>query len=1715
MKVNDMINKVVHKNENLLKLLLIMKMSLPSLTYFYVVIILIKFLGMFIVSNFFLLSKNIFSKSFVQLLRKITSFGIFSNMSYALYSSLSYVFLILILIYLGLYLWAYKLVKSDIWSNSSGRVNKVIRIINCLNVVYLLLAQHFIEYFSFIYYINFISKENTSHTLFNQITDYLLIVLNSLGIIFMNIFMIFAYNILNEPTNITKSGFKLHVNYYCITTAIICTNLQAFHFIDEIESDTNLFNIKLAQYVIILLLLLSQFIKRLHIFYFRTVLFYAIQAVYSYCFFSCIIEIIVYLISSPITDANHIMGLFLIKVTYSIIYILLSYYIYESRFQKQCNNIIFKEYYNDKFTYYELQTFYYFQSLMITSFKNKNFEKLNDVVFSHRAECSFGGCICKKILHDYSNLSIILENIYNRLNFVKNSKINLLYFEYLLLLRKSDIFAYSIVKTYLHKNRHTINIFEKVFFNLLLFQSIDYFNKNCMKALSDYPIYNEIWSKVSLHKLIEGSINDIIKAFEYFIDFKEKFDNCLKFENGAVNSFIFNDFNNLVYNCVDLKKVYKNIKNNIKDNLQGSKCLDFELSYKLSLFFKLFNKKIPGSISRLILSKGEELYNLLEEQFTNERHYSIIFSINQIFEVKYFSYKLAKLMGHTHSTLIGSDLHNIFPEDLRENHKKVILKHILIDNKYVFHRRTMAFTNNNANFQIALRACAFTSFSNELEIVCDIEVLPDEPKIYYFVLDTHFEMISMNRTFEQAYYLDFDLLRRLGLDVLKLMDIPRNEIKERFREVLTAISTQKELKNFFFIFNNLFSLNLAFSDVERNMSLKEYFNIQNNQPLRESETIVNINEDETLSKHDTNKIALNKSTKSLISPRKSLKAINASKEKNISIQRDRHIIIHILEKMLSWKSDLDLESDDIKKLESSIKTLKLQDRQNNIFKIDINLKNFIDTVFYIVKIEEEVEQPADNVSICIYESFAPKSPRWDLKSSSIAKVFKRSNIQDTSLLLFKDKIKFDIKPLGSKKNVHTGKSLKNNKSYLSIFVRQKNTPLTEVQGNKNIHTESIILFLVILLIVVVFLHAYLFYYKTNSLNTITSSFKSQFWMNYQNLSLNFLHSAIITWMFELAGLSIKSANYDRQENIKHWTNLYRNSFFRFYDSLDEFDNATVLQSMHTSNIVFNKISIDWENIQYNTSAFSELNYLQYAAYSLTQVQNTTIFSENLRELFLFEQYSKNVGKDVTNEDKALYFINKNTPTIFLFMKDAEVKILEISENIFENTKTIVYVIDGLIIGLFLFLIIFVRIILHKFDTKLFKLILAMFIDNKSPKECSYKTPIEIGIIKTNIKNFKFIMENIEYEIKEVPTVKNLLEIANQNKIEAIASQSIESQTKTLGTLGTENKLITTTNGNITANNNTKSDLPFVNGFSKNLIRATNTKAKYDRNGNAVEDDIGLITNNNILNDTKHYELRLIKVLNYFLLIALAIFTILTVTNMMISSKNFNFFNEMRKLSESFIGIYTSIAQLFNYTRLSVFNYKKIPDNQYYTYDTILADLTKSSNNFTQFSNNYNGYLTNVENYMSSWNTMDATSQKLFCPDKETCELNSKGVTAGYLSSLRFIELIYSDFQKQTIAEPTFNDIQGYFYNDQYNIVLSEVEFVLGNIATSLYDYILVDFNILIDSFHGVVTILGLIWLVFTDLVIVYIIFVFSTRMKIYLDSIVYSANKFNTALYKD
>ena len=74
-------------------------------------------------------------------------------------------------------------------------------------------------------------------------------------------------------------------------------------------------------------------------------------------------------------------------------------------------------------------------------------------------------------------------------------------------------------------------------------------------------------------------------------------------------------------------------------------------------------------------SNVQKYFNMMFINFfkDNKTPLSIIVEINNFFKIEYCSYKLCQILGYTQKNLTGKDLHEIFPIQLREAHKKILL----------------------------------------------------------------------------------------------------------------------------------------------------------------------------------------------------------------------------------------------------------------------------------------------------------------------------------------------------------------------------------------------------------------------------------------------------------------------------------------------------------------------------------------------------------------------------------------------------------------------------------------------------------------------------------------------------------------------------------------------------------------------------------------------------------------------------------------------------------------------------------------------------------------------------------------------------------------------------------------------------------------------------------------------------------------------------------
>jgi hypothetical protein len=241
----------------------------------------------------------------------------------------------------------------------------------------------------------------------------------------------------------------------------------------------------------------------------------------------------------------------------------------------------------------------------------------------------------------------------------------------------------------------------------------------------------------------------------------------------------------------------------------------------------------------------------------------------------------------------------------------------------------------------------------------------------------------------------------------------------------------------------------------------------------------------------------------------------------------------------------------------------------------------------------------------------------------------------------------------------------------------------------------------------------------------------------------------------------------------------------------------------------------------------------------------------------------------------------------------------------------------------------------------------------------------------------------------------------------------------------------TTSPNITDNTKSGIQTSHVNFINiKNLL----DKKLFDKNGNKLlEEEIQIITNSNILNDTKHYEIKFVKIAKILFFMGLLILLILSALNILTSITNFDFYNDVNIISKSFLSRFSMAVQYMNQVRLTVFYNDRTAEAQTY-FNKLTIDIDLNNDNKTVFINSYSKYLPKTNAYFDLIiGKLNDDNKPLLCPvdingvvNDSVCELNSKGINEAYNSAVRLINLIYKDFMNSKTSYSKLEEIKGFF-----------------------------------------------------------------------------------------
>jgi hypothetical protein len=666
---------------------------------------------------------------------------------------------------------------------------------------------------------------------------YILMFINFLGIVFLNVFMYFAFKVLNEP--FIDSDFPVRMRYpdFSMVLYVVFQNLQCIHYVELFFTDED--NLKIYKLMIlgaVNLLLVIGFSKTYNSFNFSSGLNYVINGILCFSFFSSIIEVSLNLTGNYIESLQLLIFTIICKLLISLSFVIISYYLSDKFFISRLKTSLFQPY-DGKINKTDLESLFYLINLLNSLEKQQvdDLQKLMNIILTHKTECVIDYCKCTSI-SEYrteillKELNLILESIFANLNLGKEQVINILFAEYLYYHRKSTLFAWSIMNTYISKNTGIVSNIEIYQFFLILIRKVYQFD-DVLKTTDNYVHFNMVFREVAVSKFYEKKILAFLENFENFVKFKERFDSTLKVDHneGKIDSYIFQtEMSLLVENCRKYENLYKKMKIYIRKDFGQVRCKSVELGYRLYSFFIIFNKKVPSYIISMICDDSTldktsktavcKYFNAsFNKFFTNHKApMNMIIEINKMFKIKYVSNRICQALGHSYSKLINDDIHQLFPSQLREPHKNVLLNHFLIEKKVFFRKKTFGFTSSNNLVPLDLMVSTFPNLKKNLQAVVSVyPVESDDKRNFFFVVTEFYELLAISDNFDSSYSLNYELIDKLGVSMMKLFDI-ENLIPVKFKTHLENIKRERYMKQFDHLYSlSYFLFNLGGGDEER------------------------------------------------------------------------------------------------------------------------------------------------------------------------------------------------------------------------------------------------------------------------------------------------------------------------------------------------------------------------------------------------------------------------------------------------------------------------------------------------------------------------------------------------------------------------------------------------------------------------------------------------------------------------------------------------------------------------------------------------------------------------------------------------------------------------------------------------------------------------------------------------------------------------------------
>ena len=895
-KYINIFNRIQKKFSTFEGILIIKKQYFTDNTFYYFLCILFRFIHLLIVSGDFLYTyRKKASLSTQEYLNILTCFNLFKKVNCSFQMYIIIIILIFILIIIKL-ICDYKFIHllDMAFKTNKYPLPSKFRII--LNHIEFLIFPFILEFLSFSYYIylfptKFIIKGKTNYSFI----IFFIMFLSTILIIYFNIDnyinmrcsnRIFvttshdAYLNLNDlKRNIYKKPIVFKESAIILYSFVFLQNFVLFITVKEYLNIKYKLIFQIAISSILLLTIAIIFISRFEDFNYINLINSFIGIKFVYIFYSIIFDLIIFMKNYGIKNKLILVIFLIFKIFFSCITFFIFQIIKFNSLESKIVEILFQEKLDKKKKLLS-KGLYLLHFCMIKIKEENNIEyafSLIKIINKHINKCHKNICNCKLVnnfvdctkVNDYkelknqvSELLIILNYLFETTflyyNFYDNFELSILLSEHYCHLQNNPILAFSIISTYLLKNKNKFSKFENIILYELSQKYIYYINekikievdkyiknnileivaiKKSEKELRDYFInlklsnitkkliydYISIYLKLLKYKnVFDDSCsfqfdenNDIVSININFFDKTTKIDNFNKKEHLNNNISINENHSNLLNILYLLRKesfYYKEIINSIK-LIDIKNSLPNFIIFKFFLFFDIFGGgKVPTQIKDnlfqfLNISNIDSYYGIitldeytiLKKQYNKENNSInarnyIIFQLKKDFRTKYFGEDAALKLGYSQKDLINNSIDLLMPRHFSIAHTSVI-KSVVIGCQLKYNIANVSYYFDKSS-SILYPADFIGALLPDISKSLFVMLVSNftYQNEYRFMLDNNFELLAYSKNFEDEYFLNKKIFEKFDIKFLDLFKIKPEKINEIYGKQLKFIKYNNDVR---------------------------------------------------------------------------------------------------------------------------------------------------------------------------------------------------------------------------------------------------------------------------------------------------------------------------------------------------------------------------------------------------------------------------------------------------------------------------------------------------------------------------------------------------------------------------------------------------------------------------------------------------------------------------------------------------------------------------------------------------------------------------------------------------------------------------------------------------------------------------------------------------------------------------------------------------------